>query len=77
MLAELLRTGLKGQVHCVLSKEGVIPVLREIWGPAGFEYFNQVCLGDGYEYRLESLRDLVKVVLATWPRLRAVPVSGK
>ena len=29
------RTGLKNQVHTVLGKEGVIPHLVELWGPAG------------------------------------------
>ena len=57
-----LRTGLKGQVHAVLGKEGVIPALREMWGPSGFEYLNGVHLAEAYEIRLESLRDLIEVL---------------
>lgn len=33
-----LRTGLKNQVHAVLGKEGVIPPLVELWGPAGGQF---------------------------------------
>jgi transposase len=56
-----LRTGLKGQVHAVLGKEGVIPHLVEMWGPAGGAFLNATEMGDAYEYRLESLRDLIAV----------------
>jgi len=56
-----LRTGLKGQVHAVLGKEGVIPALVEMWGPAGHRFLNDTEMGDAYEYRLESLRDLIEV----------------
>ena len=56
-----LRTGLKGQVHAVLGKEGVIPQLTEMWGPAGHAFLDETALGDAYEYRLESLRDLIGV----------------
>jgi transposase len=57
-----LRTGLKCQVHAVLGKEGVIPQLREMWGPAGFGYLNEINLGEAYAIRLESLRDLIEVL---------------
>ena len=30
-----LRAGLKSQIHAVLGKEGVIPDLKALWGPAG------------------------------------------
>ena len=56
-----LRAGLKGQIHAVLGKEGVIPHLVEMWGPAGYQFLNETRLGDAYEYRLESLRDLIEV----------------
>ncbi len=56
-----LRTGLKGQVHAVLGKEGVIPHLVEMWGPAGHAFLNDTRMGDAYEYRLESLRDLIEI----------------
>ncbi len=32
----------------VLGKEGVIPQLRELWGPAGFAYLNEINLGEAY-----------------------------
>lgn len=57
-----LRTGLKGQVHAVLGKEGVIPHLVEMWGPAGHAFLNDTRMGDAYEIRLESLRDLIEVL---------------
>lgn len=56
-----LRTGLKSQVHSVLGKEGVIPVLSTLWGPGGARFLEQLSLGDAYEYRVESLRDLIGV----------------
>ena len=56
-----LRTGLKSQVHSVLGKEGMIPQLREIWGPLGAAYLDEISLGDAYEVRLESLRDLIAI----------------
>ncbi len=46
-----LRAGLKSQVHAVLGKEGVIPLLTELWGPAGAEGStvsnSQTCIGIG------------------------------
>ena len=56
-----LRTGLKAQVHSVLGKEGVIPVLSTLWGPGGARFLNETPLGDAYGYRVESLRDLIGV----------------
>ena len=56
-----LRSGLKSQIHSVLGKEGVIPVLRVMWGPAGSQYLDDVELAEAYQYRLESLRDLIEV----------------
>jgi transposase len=56
-----LRSGLKGQIHAVLGKEGVIPSLVEMWGPAGQRFLDDTAMGDAYEYRLESLRDLIAV----------------
>ena len=56
-----LRTGLKGQVHAVLGKEGVIPHLTEMWGPAGHQFLDETSMSDAYQYRLDSLRDLIVV----------------
>ncbi len=33
----------------------------ELWGPAGHAFLNATRMGDAYEYRLESLRDLIEV----------------
>ena len=56
-----LRSGLKSQVHAVLGKEGVIPSLVEMWGPAGRRFLDETSLGDAYEYRVRSLRDLIEI----------------
>jgi transposase len=54
-----LRTGLKAQVHAVLAKEGVMPQLKELWGPGGAREMNAMELGDAYHIRLDSLRELI------------------
>ena len=56
-----LRSGLKGQVHAVLGKEGVIPHLVELWGPAGRRFLDETRLGDAYQHRVTSLGDLIGV----------------
>jgi len=56
-----LRAGLKNQVHAVLGKEGVIPHLVTLWGPAGDQFLDETLLGDAFGYRVKSLRDLVGV----------------
>jgi transposase len=56
-----MRTGLKGQIHSVMGKEGVIPTLVEMWGPAGSAYLDSLDLADAYALRVDSLRDLVEV----------------
>lgn len=56
-----LRSGLKSQIHSVLGKEGVIPPLTELWGPAGSRYLDELSLGDAYQIRVSSLRDVIGV----------------
>jgi transposase len=56
-----MRTGLKGQIHSVMGKEGIIPTLVELWGPAGTAYLDSLDMGDAYALRVDSLRDLVDV----------------
>jgi hypothetical protein len=46
--------------------------LSEMWGPAGFEYLNQIRLAEAYEIRLESLRDLIEVLDTEIRSLEAV-----
>jgi transposase len=54
-----LRAGLKSQIHAVLGKEGVIPTLTELWGPAGARWLDDQQLAAAYQHRVESLRDLI------------------
>jgi transposase len=54
-----LRTGLKSQVHAVLGKEGVIPALSGLWGPAGAVFLDELGLGDPYQWKVDSIRDLI------------------
>jgi transposase len=55
-----LRAGLKTQVHQTLGKEGVIPEVKGIWGPAGQTWLDELRLGDAYCDRIESLRELIE-----------------
>ena len=54
-----LRAGLKSQIHAVLGKEGVIPELSELWGPAGAAWLDEQQLGEAYQTRITSLRGLI------------------
>lgn len=54
-----LRSGLKSQIHAVLGKEGVIPTLKQLWGPAGETFLNNTALGDPYQGKVDTLRDLI------------------
>lgn len=54
-----LRTGLKAQIHAVLGKQGVIPRLTELWGPAGTRWLDDQRLASAYSERVVSLRRLI------------------
>jgi transposase len=56
-----LRTGLKAQVHAVMAKEGVLPVVSDMFGPAGTRQLDQLELGAPYAYRVASLRELIAI----------------
>jgi transposase len=56
-----LRSGLKAQVHAVMAKEGVLPTVVDIFGPAGQIQLNEMGLGQNYTIRVESLRDLIEI----------------
>jgi transposase len=56
-----LRSGLKAQVHAVMAKEGVLPLVVDMFGPAGQVQLNEMGLGRSYTIRVESLRDLIEV----------------
>ena len=49
-----LRSGLKAQVHAVMAKEGVLPGVSDMFGPAGPMELDQMQLGDVYTIRVES-----------------------
>jgi transposase len=50
-----LRSGLKAQVHAVLAKQGVIPALDDLFGPAGRAFRDHLSLDPAYTTRVESL----------------------
>ena len=54
-----LRSGLKAQVHAVMAKEGVLPETSDMFGPKGQRLLDAMELGDAYQVRVESLRDLI------------------
>lgn len=54
-----LRAGLKSQIHAVLGKEGVIPDLKALWGPAGSKWLDNQELAEAYQHRVTSLRRLI------------------
>jgi transposase len=56
-----LRSGLKAQVHAVMAKEGVLPMVLDMFGPSGQVQLNEMGLGRNYTIRVESLRDLIEL----------------
>jgi transposase len=56
-----LRSGLKGQVHAVMAKEGVLPKVTDIFGPAGTRQLDALQLGAPFAHRITSLRALIAV----------------
>jgi transposase len=54
-----LRSGLKAQVHAVMAKEGVLPGVSDLFGPAGNRQLDELELGDAYATRVASLRALI------------------
>jgi transposase len=56
-----LRSGLKAQVHAVMAKEGVLPRVVDMFGPAGQVQLNEMGPGRNYAIRVESLRDLIEI----------------
>ncbi len=70
-----LRAGPKPEVHSVLGKEGVIPVLATLWGPHGARKLDETHLGEAYEYRIDSLRGLIEVYDNRVPSTREIPTS--
>jgi len=73
-----LRTGFKAQVHAVMAKEGVLPVVGEMFGPAGKTQLDAMPLGHSYTVRVESLRDLIEVYEreVVMPSARSTVICG-
>jgi transposase len=55
-----LRSGLKAQVHAVLAKEGLLPAVGDIFGPAGAAELAGIQLGANDQWRVTSLRRLIE-----------------
>lgn len=64
-----VRTGLKGQSHSVMGKEAIIPILVELWRPAGAAYLDSLDMADACAKGVDSLRAVSSHVSAsTSPR---------
>jgi len=56
-----LRSGAKAQVHAVLAKLGVKVDVTDLFGVAGNELLDDLCLKGAFRQRVDSLRDLIDV----------------
>jgi transposase len=56
-----LRSGLKAQVHAVMAKHGVLPIVADVFCAAGQRQLDELQLPHGYTVRVESLRDLIEI----------------
>src|SRR6266516_2461919 len=54
-----LRSGLKAQVHAVLAKQGVHVPMSDLFGTAGQQLLDELCLDPAYNARVVSLRRLI------------------
>ena len=54
-----LRSGLKAQVHAVLAKQGVQVPMSDLFGTAGQQLLDELCLDPAYNARVVSLRRLI------------------
>jgi transposase len=55
------RTSAKAQIHGVMAKNGILPVVGELWGPTGSAQLDRLELPEAYAMRLDSLRNLLDV----------------
>ena len=55
------RTSAKAQIHGVMAKNGILPVVGELWGPTGQAQLDRLELPEAYAMRLDSLRHLLDV----------------
>jgi hypothetical protein len=51
----------KAQIHGVMAKNGILPVVGELWGPTGQAQLDRLELPEAYAMRLDSLRNLLDV----------------
>ena len=56
-----LRSGLKAQVHAVMAKEGALPAVSDMFGPAGTRQLDRLELAAPFARRVRSLRELIAV----------------
>jgi len=55
------RTSAKAQIHGVMAKNGILPVVGEMWGPSGSAQLDSLDLPAAYNLRMESLRGLLEI----------------
>ena len=65
------RTSAKAQIHGVMAKNGILPVVGELWGPTGQAQLDRLELPEAYAMRLDSLRNLLDVYEAAIAELDA------
>ena len=65
------RTSAKAQIHGVMAKNGILPVVGELWGPSGQAQLDRLELPEAYAMRLDSLRNLLDVYEAAIAELDA------
>ena len=53
------RTSAKAQIHGVMAKNGILPVVGELWGPIGTAQLDGLELPEAYALRMDSLRQLL------------------
>src|SRR6516165_12562030 len=53
------RTSAKAQIHGIMAKNGILPVVGELWGPIGQAQLDGLELPEAYELRMRSLRELL------------------
>jgi transposase len=54
------RTSAKAQIHGVMAKNGILPVVGELWGPLGTAQLDSLELPEAYALRMDSLRQLLE-----------------
>jgi transposase len=54
-----MRSALKAQVHAVLAKQGVQPMMSDLFGPGGQKFLEDLQLDAPYNARVGSLRRLI------------------